>query len=548
MKNSPTKQFIITASKIKNLDLETFEALKRKFAKKSKMDLFSNTLILETYQKLVKRKKIKKNKTLRELLTSKKTRTASGIASIACFTKPYPCPGKCLYCPSEPKMPKSYLSDEPAVMRAIRCKYSPKKQILARISALEKNGHPTDKIELIIMGGTFSVLPRAYQSKFITNCFKACNEAASKKLKVQNSKLKTTTQNLKLLKFEQQKNEKTKHRIIGLTLETRPDYINEKEIKWMRELGATRIELGVQSIYDDVLIFNNRGHLVQKTIKATRLLKDAGFKINYHIMPNLPKSNQKRDFEMISTLFSNQDFQPDMLKIYPCVLTRYSRLYHLWEKGEYKPYHDRDLINLLIKIKQKIPPYVRIMRLGRDIPAPNIVAGNKISNIREEIKKILVKKKISCQCIRCREIRDQKYNQKNVKLIRREYWASKGKEIFLSFEDVKQNKLLAFLRLRIPSQYFSGTKHFINILNEAALIREIHTYGELVPISKKGKVQHLGFGKKLVLEAEKIVKKEYNLKKIAVISGVGVRNYWRKLGYRLKDTYMVKSLNANFKD
>lgn len=523
------KNLILELFKTKNLNLAKLEKLKKKYAKKYKISIIPNTSIIETYQGLVKNKIIKSNKEFEEFLKTKKTRSLSGIVSIAIFTKPTKCPGKCIYCPDQKDMPKSYIDNEPAVMRAVLCNYDPVKQIRARIKALEINGHPTDKIELIVMGGTWSVHDKKYKEDFIKKCFQVCNNYSS--LSTPHS-----------LEKEQKKNEKAKHRITGLTLETRPDYIDEKEIVHMKKIGATRVELGVQSTYDNVLNLCKRGHLVDKTIKATRLLKDAGFKINYHIMPNLPGSTKAKDLKMFEELFSKQDFQPDMLKIYPCVLTKYSELYKLWKKGKYKPYDDKEIVSLLIKIKQIIPKYVRIMRLGRDIPANNIIAGNKISNIRQEIERIFQERKLKCKCIRCREIKNSKFTIKNLKLKRYDYKASDGKEIFLSYEDTKNDKLLAFLRLRIPSQYFNKDLHFIKALNNSSIIRELHTYGELIPISKKGKVQHLGFGKKLIKEAEKITKEEFKLNKIAVISGVGVRDYYRKLGYGLKDEYMVKKI------
>lgn len=524
------KKLILDLLLTNNLNLQKLEKLKKKYAKKYKISIIPNTSIIETYHNLVKEKKIKRDKEFEEFLKTKKTRSLSGIVSVALFTKPIPCPGKCIYCPDQKNMPKSYIDNEPAVMRAILCNYDPVKQINARLKALEINGHPTDKIELIIMGGTWSVNSKKYKENFIKKCFQVCNEVRTPLIRGVD------------LQKEQRKNEKAKHRIIGLTLETRPDYIDEKEILHMRELGATRVELGVQSIYDDVLNFCNRGHLIDKTIKATKLLKDAGFKINYHIMPNLPKSNIARDLKMFDDLFSKEDFQPDMLKIYPCVLTKYSELYKLWKKKQYKPYTDQEITDLLIKIKQKIPKYVRIMRLGRDIPANNIIAGNKISNIRQEIERIFRKKNLKCKCIRCREIKDSEFRIENLELRRYDYNASGGKEIFLSFEDTKQDKLLAFLRLRVPSCYFSKKDHFIKSLNNSALIRELHTYGKLISIHQKGKVQHFGFGKNLIKEAEKITKKEFKLNKIAVISGVGVRDYYRKLDYWLKDNYMIKKI------
>ncbi|MEW6408316.1 MAG: tRNA uridine(34) 5-carboxymethylaminomethyl modification radical SAM/GNAT enzyme Elp3 [Patescibacteria group bacterium] len=567
---SSLKNFLLKIIKNPPENQKELEKLKRKWLKK----VIPNTEILKFYQKLVKNKEILRNKNLETILRKRKVRTLSGVAVIAIFTKPYPCPGHCLYCPTQKNSPKSYLKNEPAMMRAILCNYNPALQIKTRLETLAALGHPTDKIELIVMGGTFSALPRLYQLEFIIQCFKTCNNPRLKNSKFQfliskqisNSKFLNNVNNVilsdaermrgeaegshklnfKTLKVEQKKNGNAKHRIIGLTLETRPDYINENEIKWMRILGATRIELGVQSIYDDVLKFNTRGHLVGKTIYATKFLKDAGFKINYHIMPNLPKSTPLRDLKMFYKLFHNQNFQPDMLKIYPCVLTKNApKLARLWKEKKYKPYSDRQLINLLIKIKQQIPKYCRIMRLGRDIPATSILVGSKISNIREVVAQKMKEKKLKCRCIRCREIKNQiTNNNQQITIKRFDYWASDGKEIFLSYEDLKNDKLIAFLRLRIPSFYFSGTKHFLPKLQNAALIREIHTYGQMVEIGKKinKAVQHFGFGKKLVAQAEKIAAKEFKIKKIAVISGVGVRNFWRKLGYKLQNTYMTKQI------
>lgn len=537
------QNFIIKARKLKPKNQEDLEKLKRTHLGK-KMGVISNSQILDVYKSTKNKEKWPPSKNLENLLRKRKIRTLSGVATVAIFVKPNPCPGHCLYCPTQPKMPKSYLSNEPAVMRAILCHFDPKKQIWARLKTLEDLGHPTDKIELIVMGGTFSVLPRPYQLRFITNCFEICNKIKNKK-----TKTKITNQRpqnlLEKLKIAQQKNETAKYRIVGLTLETRPDFINEEEIKWMRELGATRVELGVQSIYDDVLKFNRRGHPVSKTIQATKLLKDGGFKINYHLMPNLPKSNTARDLKMFKELFKNPDFQPDMLKIYPCVLTKNAPMFKkIWQEKKYKPYSDRRLINLLIKIKQAVPHYVRIMRLGRDIPAKNILSGSKISNVREVVADEMKKKNLKCRCIRCREIKNNVLSIKHFVLNRKDYLASGGKEIFLSFEDQKNDKLIAFLRLRVSSMHFSRQKHFMTELQNAALIREIHTYGQMVPVGERMKkaFQHFGFGKKLVKEAERIAKKEFNLKKIAAIAGVGVRNFWRKSGYRLKNTYMMKWL------
>jgi len=413
-----------------------------------------------------------------------------------------------------------------------------------RLRALELNGHKTDKIELIIMGGTFSCLPKDYQKWFITECFRAANDfpRSSSPLSKGPIKLSLIASEAKdgILKnqllMQQKRNEIAKHRIVGLTLETRPDYIDEEEIINFRNLGSTRVELGVQSVFDDVLKLNKRGHKIEATIEATKLLKDAGFKINYHIMPGLPGSDLKRDYQMFKMLFSNPDFQPDILKIYPTVVTKNSGLYKLWRDGRYAPLTDEQFKKFIVKVKNNlIPPYVRIMRLVRDVPASSIVAGPIVSNIRQ-----IIAKDSKCRCIRCREVRSDYQQKEKIILDRINYNASGGKEIFLQFVSPDKKKLFALLRLRIPGV---ETQNFTS-LRGAALIRELHTYGQMAEINKhdKNSPQHEGLGKKLIKEAERIAKKEFGKKKIVVISGVGVRGYYRKLGYRLKDTYMLKHL------
>ena len=376
-----------------------------------------------------------------------------------------------------------------------------------RLRALKETGHPTDKVELRIIGGTWSYYPKKYQTWFIKRCFEACNETTAKTLE-QAHKV----------------NEKAKHRIVGLSVETRPDFINEKEIKRLRELGATRVELGVQSTYDSVLKLNKRGHKVKATIEGTQLLKDAGFKICYQMMPNLPGSNLQKDRQMFQELFSNPDFQPDLLKIYPCALLKEAPLCKLWKDKKYKPYTRLQLFNLIKSIKKLIPYYVRIQRITRDIPSQSIVAGPaKISNLRQLLN-------CKCKCIRCREVRDN-YNPKDkLKLFRQDYPASKGKEVFLTFEDEKRTNLYSLLRLRLTSQ-------------NKAIIREVHTYGQAVPISQKQLApQHKGLGKRLMEQAEKIAKKEFGSDKIFVISGIGVKNYYRQLNYKTDGTYMSKRI------
>jgi len=506
-------------SKVKNFaDLDN---AKRKIAKKLKTTTPSNVNLLEAYHNLVKNKTsrqnkfgagqgMKHNKNLEYLLIKRRVRSLSGIVNVSVLTKPYDCPGKCFYCPSQKGVPKSYLKKEPAVQRAILSGFDPYKQVETRLKSLRATGHPVDKVELRIIGGTWSYYPKQYQTKFINHCFNACNE------------------NVKSVKEAQKFNEKAKSRIIGITIETRPDYIDKKEIKRLRELGITRVELGVQSIYDDVLKLNKRDHGIKEVIEATKLLKDAGFKISYQIMPNLPGSSFKKDVEMFQQLFTNQDFQPDLLKIYPLALVKEAPLYRWYKKGMFKPYGKEKLIKLLVEIKKHIPYYVRVERIIRDIPSEYIIEGGvKTSNLRE-----IVQKQVKCKCIRCREIKEN-YTKEKLYLFKQEYDSSDGKEIFLTYEDKERKHLHSLLKLRIPSQAV------FPVLKNSVIVRELHTYGQMIPVSEKRKApQHKGLGKKLMKEAERIAKKEG--KNIAVISGIGVREYYRKMGYKLKDTYMIK--------
>ncbi len=524
--------FIKLATQTKISNPELFLKRKKEICKELGLPLPTNADIRELYEKMILEKKIKRNLNLEKALFSKKIRTDSGVAVVAVLTKSYPCPGKCIYCPTEKEMPKSYLSNEPAVMRAISAKFNPYLQVQRRIHALELNGHKTDKIEIIVMGGTFSYLPKSYQNKFILECSRACNDYP----KSCSMKHETYNRIEEKLKIEQKKNETAKHRIVGLTLETRPDYIDSEELINFRNLGCTRVELGVQSIFDDILKKNKRGHDVQKTIEATKLLKDFGFKINYHIMPGLLGSNIKKDFQMFQELFSNQSFQPDMLKIYPTVVIKQSPLYKIWKAGKYKALTDKSFEKFILRVKNEIiPPYVRISRLVRDVPESSILAGPKVSNLRQ-----LIAKNSTCPCIRCREVRSDYSLKEKIIFNRIDYPASNGQEIFLEYTNQDRSKLFALLRLRINNQ-----KSIVpNILKNSAIIREVHTYGKMNQINQKDNIspQHIGLGKKLIQEAEKIARVEFGLKKIAVISGVGVRGYYRKLGYKLKDNYMMKKL------
>ncbi|PJB16318.1 tRNA uridine(34) 5-carboxymethylaminomethyl modification radical SAM/GNAT enzyme Elp3 [Candidatus Falkowbacteria bacterium CG_4_9_14_3_um_filter_38_19] len=450
-------------------------------------------------------------------------------------------------------MPQSYLSNEPAVMRAIRCGYDPYKQVQLRLRSLEANGHQPTKIELIVIGGTWSALPEKYKYWYIKECFKAANRYESRIMNYESRKNAESHNSLfiihdsikslkeKLAK-EQKKNESAKYRLIGITLETRPDYINEKELLEMRQLGATRVELGVQALDDKILQLNKRGHGVAEIVQATELLKNFGFKVTYHIMPGLPGSTPAKDLKMFKQLFVDERFQPDQLKFYPTVVTRGSLLYYWWKAGKYKPYSPKVLENLIIACKKIVPPYVRIIRLIRDIPGESIIAGNMITNLRQMIKD----RGIACGCIRCREAREKELRIKNYELRITKYKASGGEEYFLSYESKDGKILYGFCRLRLITRNLQlATRNSKSplppLLKGAGLIRELHVYGELVPVGQNKKIQHAGLGKMLMREAERIVARS-GYKKIAVIAGVGVRGYYRKFGYKLKNSYMVRDL------
>ena len=505
---------------------EKLDALKRKISKEYKVPNFSNISLLKSYHNLVENKTIKKNLNLENLLRKRKIRSLSGIVAVSVLTKSWPCPGKCIYCPTEKGLPKSYLSGEPAVERAKMANFDPYKQFKTRIESLEIQGHHTDKIELRIIGGTWTAYPRQYKIWFVKRCFDAANERDSANLEK-----------------AQKKNETAKNRIVGISIETRPDLINAKEILDLRKLGVTMVELGVQTIYDDILEKCKRGHLVKQTIQATRLLKDAGLKVMYQIMPNLPGSSIKRDFECARTIFNDARFMPDWLKIYPCVVCKRTELHKMWKQGKYRAYSDKNLIELLIKIKEILPYWVRLARLFRDIPSQKIEAGSKFSNLRQIIQVKMKEHGKVCKCIRCREVGGNYDPRERIFLFREDYIASCSKEIFLSFENKKRSKLFSLLRLRIVYSC-NSERALLGDAKNLAIIRELHTFGQITRISEKPlSAQHKGLGKKLIKEAERITKDEFRIAKIAVISGIGAREYYRKLGYRLQNTYMVKTLN-----
>ncbi len=520
MELTRNQQFVLELYKdLDNINnIEDFVLSKKRIFGQDRINPPSNAETLKIYNELIDLKVIKPSEKFEHYCKKHKIRTLSGVSVIAILTEEKPCPGNCVFCPTEKDMPKSYLSNEPAVMRAIKCNFDAYAQVKARLNALKLNGHVTSKNEIIIMGGTWSYLEYEYQKQFILGTFMGLNnpEEGFDIKKVKSEDL------LKEIEKQQSINESADNRCVGLTLETRPDYITEEELIKMRQFGCTRVEIGVQTVFDDIAELNKRGHSSKETIEATKLLKDAGFKICYHMMPGLPGSNIERDIKMFEELYNNADFKPDMIKVYPCVVVENAEIYNWMKEGKYTPYSDTELIDLLIEVKKITPYWVRINRLIRDIPSTSIVGGNKIPNLREIVLNKMHKQGEKCNCIRCREIRDNDFDIDNIEMFIEEYKASDGIEYFLSFEDKERKNIFSFLRLRIPSQYFSHKKHFINCLNDAAIIRELHTYGEVVSVNQKTKkddTQHIGFGRRLIQKAEEIIKEKYpEIKKHAVIS------------------------------
>ncbi len=521
---------------------------KRAAARRAGTPLLRNDALLRRYRDDVLDGSRPANRQLEQVLTLNQVRSRSGVATVTVITEPFPCPGRCVYCPTEARAPKSYLPNEPAVLRALRNDFDPYRQVHSRLLALDQTGHPVDKIELIIKGGTWSFYPDAYQRSFVARCVEAANHyvAEGSRLKAQVSAreagIPPSAFSLQpsALSDAHRENETAAHRVIGVTIETRPDYITPEEIRRLRELGVTRVELGVQSLEDRILELIVRDHSTAEIRQATALLRNAGFKVAYHLMPNLPGATPDDDVATFRTMFEDPAYRPDTMKIYPCVVTKTAELFDWWKQGRFQPYDDPTLIALLIRLKQLVPPYVRIERVIRDIPSVSIMAGCQFINLREEVHRGLRAQGLRCRCIRCREVRDAVDG--SFALVRRDYEASGGRELFLSMEDAEADRLASLLRLRIPPA--DACPEGFSSLRGAALVRELHTYGQHLPLHDHSgdAVQHRGFGRMLMAEAERIARREFGCARIAVIAGVGVRDYYRKLGYRLEDTYMMKNL------
>lgn len=573
-------------NKILNIEKKAHERGKTKTPTNTELLVLFQKRLDEGKEELIKENEIRK-KEVEHLLKRLKVRSNSGVTVVSLLTKPYPCPGRCIYCPTEARMPKSYLSKEPAAARALANNFDPYAQIISRLRALEMNGHPINKLEVIVIGGTFDYYKKDYQEWFIKEIFRATNEFNKKKDSLLNKSLEEL----------QKENETTECRIIGLSIETRPDYISFEEINWLRYLGVTKIEIGVQHLDQHVLDFNKREMSRESIAAATEIMRSSGFKFVYHMMPNLPESNPELDVQMFKDLYNSLDFHPDMLKVYPCVILKTSLLYKMFTKREYvrpkntsgnspnfllsssfpnslpyisktlspasykklerdaenfeaiefdyQPYDDETLIKVLASCEKEIPNYTRLIRMIRDIPATYILASSKKSNMRELVDDYQKKNGFIQQDIRAREIRDIEVDDKDFELRVTKYDTNFGSEYFLEYINKKDNdKLAGFVRLRLQSDHFdnelSKYENLKVLTDKTALIRELHVYGTVKKFGEKGdQSQHVGFGKRLMAAAEEIAK-ENGYKKIAVIAGVGVREYYKKMGYHLDATYMVK--------
>lgn len=478
--------------------------------------------------------KPKERRKLLLVLRRKTTRTVSGVTVVAVMAMPYPCPQQepCAYCPGGPPygIPQSYTGFEPAAMRGLQNAFDPYLQVKSRIEQLLAIGHKVDKVELIIMGGTFPATPEAYQEWFVKRCLDALSgfDSAS-------------------IEEAKRKAEISRIRNVGITVETRPDWAKEDHVDKMLSMGVTRVELGVQNPSDEIYRLVGRRHTVKDVVEATCILKDAGLKIVYHMMLGLPGSSVEKDLEAFKEIFANPTYKPDMIKIYPCLILKGTKAYEWYMRGEYRPYTNEEAASLIVEVKKMVPSWIRIMRVQRDIPAPLIVAGVNRSNLRQLVQQKLKEQGLRCRCIRCREVGHRlladgfKPDPEKVKILKTRYEASEGEEIFIAAEDLENATLIGYLRLRIPS--YKAHRPEIN-QRPSSIIRELHIYGPLVPIGKHlpKAWQHKGYGAILLAEAEQITRQEYGFKKILVISALGTKQYYKRFGYQHEGPYMSKIL------
>ncbi len=543
-------------------DEKDLDKIKKEIAHKYSLKHFPSTVEILSYLTDEEKEKFKHK------FIIKPVRTISGVAPLALMTMPDRCPhGTCTFCPGGKgsffgDVPQSYTGNEPSTMRAIRANYDPYLIVFNRLEQYTLLNQIPEKVEVIIQGGTFPAFSKEYQDYFIKYTFKALNDFSEmffvngefdfeifkeffelpgdKNNKERTKRIHEKLLNIKgqcELEKEQLRNETAKIRCTLLCVETKPDWCFEDHINEMLKLGTTRVEIGVQTIYDEVLKKTNRGHTVEDTLRAIQLAKDSFLKCVFHVMPGLPNVTKEQDVECFKEYFNNNFYKPDGLKIYPCMVMPGTALWVQYKAGRFKPITTEEAAEIISEGKRFIEPYCRVHRVQRDIPTNVTEAGVDRTNLRQYVFKKVKDKKILCKCIRCREPMSKKIDFDHVELKRIDYDASNGKEVFLSFEDTKNDLLLGFLRLRKPYKPFRP-----EITSDSVGIREIHVYGEATSLGKVGKVQHRGFGKRLMVEAERIAKEDFNAKKILVLSGIGTKEYFRKLGYENDGIYMRKFL------
>ena len=537
--------------------------------------LFSKSELIAGYRHLATRHAdLDEPRRFLDKVRMKPVRSLSGVTPVTVLTKPFPCPGKCIFCPNDVRMPKSYLSNEPGAQRAGMHQFNPYQQTSSRLSALYWIGHPIDKVELIVLGGTWSSYPESYQVWFLTRVFHALNDFgrgtasanptghldfASIEEEVDGRRgvadynrivsefarerdperriEREETASWEELAAAQRENETAEARAVGLSLETRPDHVTEQEVVRLRRLGATKIQIGYQSLDDEVLSLNERGHDVLASRRATKLLRRAGFKIQAHWMANLYGSSPERDLADYERLFSDPDFRPDELKLYPCSLIESATLMTHYEAGRYRPYPEAVLLDLLVKAMTGTPTYCRLSRVIRDIPGEDIHAGSRVTNFRAVAEEEMRRRGVRSRDIRSREIRSFDVSIKDLRLDILRYRTSSGEESFLSYV-TEDDRLAGFLRLALPD-----APSFIDELGGSALVREVHVYGSSMSIGarEEGKAQHAGLGRKLLQDAADEARSK-GFARLSVISSVGTREYYRRQGFTDGPLYQHRSL------
>lgn len=506
-----------------------------RFPKEGK-GFYSKADLIAGYRHLVAEGDIEADPLLMKRIRMKPMRTQSGVAPVTVLTAPAGCPGKCIFCPDDWRMPKSYIYDEPGCQRAERDGFDPYRQTLGRIQAFESIGHDADKVELLILGGTWSAYSKDYREWFVQRCFDAMNAAGD-----------PTYSGSASLAEAQQHNITARHRNVGLVIETRPDWITPEEIRHLRQLGVTKVQIGVQSLDDEILNLNKRGHDVAAVRTALGLLRTAGFKLHLHWMPNLYGATPAKDRADFARFFADPAICPDELKIYPCSLIAETELYARWLAGDYHPYSEAELVALLADVKPTIPPYTRVNRLFRDIPAHHIQAGVKASNLRQVVHDELARRGTQCGCIRCREIKRRATTADELSLQSYSYTTDLTEEHFLHFVTNERSAhpglIAGFLRLSLPLQPGVGSRAFLTEIADSAMIREVHVYGPALAIGKEseGQAQHVGIGTQL-LDAARRLSKEAGFTRISVIAATGTRAYYAERGFTQGELYMTGPL------